>query len=165
MSRRPWKAMAAMAENRVIGSQGKLPWNLPEELQWVRTTTLGGVMIMGRKTYESIGRPMPKRTNVIVSRSLGPVAGCTVIPNLQAVDSLELPEEAPIWIFGGAEIYRAALPRVRDLYLTIVKRTVEGDTWFPPFEDRFRLATIVRDTPDFQIRLYVNDAWESGEIL
>ncbi len=149
----PWKAIAAMARNRVIGCRGALPWNLPGDLKWVRQCTLGQAVAMGRRTYESIGRPLPGRLNIVLSRSVGKLDGCVVLPGLDALADYETDRE--IWIFGGGEIYREALPRVGELYLTLVHAEPEGDAFFPPFEDDFTLAEVIASHPTHEIRRYV----------
>lgn len=150
--RRPWFAIAAMSENRVIGSGNQLPWNLPEDMKWVMNCTRGQAIAMGRKTFQSMGKPLPKRENIILSRSLVSVPGCTVLPSVEAL--LDHSTDRDVWIFGGAEIYRKALPWVHTLYLTVVYGSFDGDTFFPPFEDRFRLDETVRREPEFEIRRY-----------
>jgi len=150
---RPWKAIAAMARNRVIGDRGSIPWHLPEDFKWVKECTLGQSIAMGRKTFESMGRPLPKRENIVISRSAREIPGCTVLPSLDAL--LIHPAKGDVWIFGGAEIYRQALPRVVELFLTVVDLEPDGDTFFPPFEEQFALAEVVRRTEQFEIRRYV----------
>ncbi len=156
MSRKPpnrrWKAIAAMARNRVIGHRNAIPWHLPADFQWVKACTRGQTIAMGRKTLESMGRPLPHRENVVISRSVTAIPGCVVLPSLEALETF--PAAGEIWVFGGAEIYRAAMDRVSDLYLTVVKMEPEGDRWFPPFEDQFTLVETLRDTPEFEIRHY-----------
>jgi dihydrofolate reductase len=151
-----FKAIAAMSENRVIGRGNTIPWHLPEDFRWFKRTTTGHVLVMGRKTFESIGRPLPGRTTIVLSR------GGFHHPGVQTVASL--PEVAPLvgdrqaFICGGAELYAQALPLCSDLYLTLVKRTVEGDAFFPPFEEAFELTAQLEDTPDFRILHYRNRA-------
>ncbi|MFW6353672.1 MAG: dihydrofolate reductase [Verrucomicrobiota bacterium] len=149
---RPWKAIAAMARNRVIGHQGGIPWDLPEDFKWVKQCTRGEAIAMGRKTYESMGGPLPKRQNIVITRSATEIPGCVVLPSLEALEGFTA--EGEVWIFGGAEIYRQAMDRVHTLYLTLVKMEPAGDTFFPPFEDQFTLAEVLRDTPEFEIRRY-----------
>lgn len=153
MSARPWKAIAAMSENRVIGNAGRIPWHLPEDFKWVKHCTLGQAIAMGRKTFESIGRPLPGRLNIVISRSVTAIPGCTVLPSLEAL--AQLPVDRTVWIFGGAEIYAQALDRVAELYLTVVKGHFDGDAFFPPFEDQFTLAEVIREEPRFRILKYV----------
>lgn len=149
---RPWKAIAAMAENRVIGIGNRLPWHIPEDFQWVKQATAGQAIAMGYRTFLSMGKPLPNRQNIVISRSQSAIPGCLVLPSLEALEQYVTPRE--IWIFGGGQIYAQALSRVHALYLTIVKGEFDGDTWFPRFEDSFELAEILRDEPAFSIRLY-----------
>jgi dihydrofolate reductase len=153
---RPWKAIAAMAENRVIGRDNQLPWNIPEDLQWLKQCTRGQAIAMGRATYESMGKPLPGRENIVISRTLKSLQGCVVLPSLDALLQYES-SRSQTWIFGGAQIYAAALDHIHELMLTVVKGSYEGDTFFPPFEDRFRLAEVVREHPQFRILRYVPD--------
>ncbi len=151
---KPWKAIAAMSKNRVIGNGNDIPWRIPEDFKWFKKSTMGGVLVMGRKTWDSIGRPLPGRKTAVVSRSHPELPeGVDLLPSLDAI--AERGYTDPVWICGGAEIYRQALPRCRELYLTLVKRTVEGDTLFPEFEDLFQLDSILRDESEFQIRKYL----------
>ena len=153
-SQRPWKAIAAMSENRVIGNANKIPWHLPEDFKWVKACTQGQVIAMGRKTFESMGRPLPKRENIVISRSTKEIPGCVVLPSLDALEAYET--DCDIWIFGGAQIYAAALDRISELYLTVVKGTFEGDAVFPPFEDQFKEPETIRETPEFRILRYLH---------
>lgn len=149
-------AVAAMAANRVIGARGKIPWHLPEDLRWFKELTMGGTLLMGRVTFESIGRPLPGRDTIVLSRRRG-----LEIPGVRAISSLSelhgMPIKGEIFVVGGAEVYRAALPYCRDLYLTEVRREVEGDRKFPVFEDIFRFSSLVLETPGIRIVRYVND--------
>ena len=148
-----FKAIAAMSLNRVIGAASKIPWHLPEDFKWFKKMTTGHVIVMGRKTFESIGKALPNRTTIVVSRSANSIPGVQTISNL---NQLQEPgwEGKEVFICGGAEIYRQALPLCSDLFLTVVKREVEGDTLFPPFEDQFSLAEEILDHPDFKILHY-----------
>ena len=152
---KPWKAIAAMSLNRVIGKDNRLPWHLPEELKWLRKITHGQVIVMGRKTFESMGRPMPDRENIVLTRSDIEIPGVRILRSLDDVEKLETDKE--IWIFGGAEIYRQALPRCSDLYLTVVnQQVVDGDVFFPEFENDFELKEVIRRESEFTINHYVN---------
>jgi dihydrofolate reductase len=153
MNQRPWKAIAAMSENRVIGNAGQIPWHLPEDFKWVKACTKGQAIAMGRKTFECMGRPLPDRENIVISRSATSIPGCIVLPSLDALEAHQTPRQ--IWIFGGADIYAQALPRIAELYLTLVKGTFPGDAFFPPFEDQFVLAETIREEPEFKILKYV----------
>jgi dihydrofolate reductase len=153
MNNRPWKAIAAMSENRVIGNAGKIPWHIPEDFKWVKSCTQGQAIAMGRKTFESMGRPLPNRENIVISRSATSIPGCIVLPSLDALQSHITDRQ--IWIFGGAQIYAQALDRISELYLTLVTGAFPGDAFFPPFEDQFRLAETLRQEPDFKILKYL----------
>ncbi|NBR83969.1 MAG: dihydrofolate reductase [Verrucomicrobia bacterium] len=147
-----FKAIAAMSLNRVIGDGNKIPWHLPEDFKWFKQTTLGHVLVMGRKTFESIGRPLPGRETMVLSRTGWSHPGVRTVASLDAV--AELADERQVFICGGAQIYAQALPLCEELFLTLVKREVTGDAFFPPFEDRFELVEELRDTPEFKILHY-----------
>jgi len=151
-----WKAIAALAENRVIGAGGKIPWRLPDDLKFFKEKTLGNTVVMGRKTWDSLGKPLPGRRNVVVSRKLAEgeksLPGAVTVPNLEAVDAL--PPQGDVWVIGGAEIYALALPRCAELYLTHVPGKPAGDAYFPSYEHLFAAAEIVRETPEFKIVRY-----------
>ena len=143
-----------MAENRVIGCGNRIPWHLPEDFKWFKKMTTGQVIVMGRKTFESIGKPLPNRRTIILSRSGYEFPGVDTIASLDEI-SMES-ERRDVFICGGAQVYEQALPRCSDLYLTLVKRTVEGDAFFPAFEDRFKLSEEIADGPEFKILHYRN---------
>lgn len=125
--------IAAMGRNRVIGAGNRLPWRLPADLHWFRETTLGKPLLMGRRTYESIGRALPERLNIVVTRTPDYVAeGCTVVHSIE--DALEAAGDyAEAMVIGGASLYEELLPRARRMYLTVIDANFEGDTVFPPF--------------------------------
>ena len=152
-STKSYKAIAAMAENRVIGNAGDIPWHLPEDFTWFKQTTMGGILVMGRKTYESIGKPLPGRDTYVLSRQPREIPGVHSFTDLSILQHLET--DQTIWIAGGAEIYRQALDLCDELYLTRVHRTCEGDTFFPEFEDQFELAEVVQKNDDFTIERWV----------
>lgn len=140
--------VVAVAENGVIGRNNALPWHLPDDLKYFKSVTIGKPVVMGRKTFESIGRPLPKRTNIVLTRREGWSAdGVKVVHSLsQALElvrtlATEAPQEqgqdviAPeVMIIGGADIFALALPMADRLYLTRVLGSPEGDTYFPPFD-------------------------------
>lgn len=152
-----FRAIAAMSLNRVIGRGNQIPWHLPEDFKWFKQTTMGQVLVMGRKTFESIGRPLPGRETVVLSRGGFTAAGVRVVA---ALAGLPPADDSREWfVCGGAEIYRQALPCCADLLLTLVKREVpDGDAFFPPFEEQFELAATLRDTPEFSILHYRRQA-------
>lgn len=141
-----------MSLNRVIGKGNRIPWHLPEDFKWFKKMTTGNVIVMGRKTFESIGKPLPNRTTIVLSRSGFSYPGVQTISDLSELHPEK--ELRDIFICGGAQIYAQALPFCSDLYLTLVKRTVEGDAFFPPFEDQFKPAEEILDAPDFKISHY-----------
>jgi dihydrofolate reductase len=132
--------MVAAADNGVIGRNNALPWHLPGDLQYFKRVTLGKPVIMGRKTFDSMGRPLPGRTNIVISRNPAYRAeGAKVVPSLQR--ALLLAEEVAlidgveeVVVIGGADIYRLALPLAGRLYITEVHAKIEGDTHFPPVD-------------------------------
>ncbi len=125
--------IAALAANRVIGKDNALPWRLPADLKRFKALTLGHPVLMGRKTHESIGRPLPGRRNLVISRSRGYIApGCDIIHSLdEAISACRGARE--IFVIGGAELYRVALPRAHCLEFTEIHAEFEGDATFPEF--------------------------------
>ena len=142
-----------MSLNRVIGAGNKIPWHLPEDFKWFKQTTLGHIIVMGRKTFESIGKPLPRRETIVLSRSDFKYPGVQTIRDLKELSAFDSGDRL-IFICGGAQVYEQALPMCSDLYLTLVKREVEGDALFPKFEDQFTLAEEIRDTSEFKILHY-----------
>ncbi len=131
--------ISAMARNRVIGRDNDLPWRLPEDMQHFMRSTLGKPVIMGRKTYESMGKPLPGRCNIVVSRSLPPPAGVKIAKSLeqalqQAKAGCSGSGVDEYFVIGGAQLYAASLPLAQRLYLTWVHADVAGDTFFPKFD-------------------------------
>ncbi len=124
----------AMDKNRLIGCENALPWHLPADLKHFRAVTMGKTIIMGRKTYESIGRPLPGRLNVILSRNpLLTLAGCQVLHRLDEVLAFSQQYEESV-VIGGASVYDKLLPEVQRMYVTWVDGEFRGDTYFPQFE-------------------------------
>ena len=123
--------VVAMSENRAIGQSGQLLWHLPNDLKHFKKVTMGKPIIMGRTTYESIGKPLPGRINIILTQNLDYIApGCVVLHDKTAVFDY-CQHEAEIMIVGGAQIYQLFLPDVTTIYLTMVHTTLPGDTHFP----------------------------------
>ena len=172
-----------MSLNRVIGAGNKIPWHLPDDFKWFKKMTTGHVIVMGRKTFESIGKPLPIRETIVLSRGAFNHPGVRVVrgfdelaqecarvfpsPGLPATlspsdgerDGVRGTAEVPakpreIFICGGAQVYAQALPMCSDLYLTLVKREVNGDAFFPPFEDQFVIIEEIQDNADFKILHY-----------
>jgi dihydrofolate reductase len=128
--------ISAMTKNgRVIGRDNWLPWDIPEELAMFRRLTSGSTVIMGRKTYESIGRLMPKRQNIIVSLTLSSVEGADVCGSVEEAIDLGKKYGKDVFVIGGAQIYRLAIPLVDKMYISYIKKDYEGDTYFPSFDE------------------------------
>lgn len=120
-----------MDRNRLIGHNNQLPWHLPADFAWFKSVTMGKPVIMGRKTYESIGKPLPGRTNIVLSRANGlDIDGVVCVPDLEAALAVESGAEEQM-IIGGSSIYELAMPSVERMYLTHVDGDFEGDAWFP----------------------------------
>jgi len=136
----PLAIVAAVADGGVIGKQGKLPFRIPEDLRHFKKITMGHAIIMGRKTYESIGKSLPGRRNIVVSRTQGFCAqGCHGLEcarSLQEAISLARATDKEPYIIGGGMLYDAALPLVTRMHLTLVHHPYEGDTFFPAFDPR-----------------------------
>jgi dihydrofolate reductase len=131
-------AIVAVGKNNVIGHNNQIPWYLPEDLKWFKRQTLGHAVVMGRKCFESIGRPLPKRTNIIITRDVFYLAqGCEVVHSLQ--EALQLAkniEETEVFIIGGGEIYLQSLALCDKLIVTDVDIDAEGDIFFPDIDER-----------------------------
>ncbi len=133
--------IAALSENRVIGKENKLPWHIPEDLKRFKKLTSGHVVIMGRKTYESIGKALPRRTNIIITHTSGLFVGnadTTTANSLeQAIEIAWHYEKQEIFIIGGGQIFKQAITFADKLYLTIVHTTINGDAFFPEYKKIF----------------------------
>lgn len=140
--------VAAVARNGAIGLRGDLPWHLPDELRHFKRITLGKPVIMGRKTFEAIGKALPGRQNIVVSRNPQFAAiECEVADSLQQARALAVGPE--LMVIGGGELYRMALPQASRMFLTVVDCAPEADTWFPPWsEAEWRLAGSVLHPAD-----------------
>lgn len=130
--------VAAMAKDRVIGKDNAMPWHLPADFAWFKKVTMGKPIVMGRKTFESIGRPLPGRQNIVISRNPDFTAeGVTVVSDIAAAQSAAGDVEE-LMIIGGGSIYEACLPLADRLYLTFIDLTVAGDTCFPAWDDTWQ---------------------------
>lgn len=163
----PLSLIAAHAENGVIGIDNRMPWHLPGDFRYFKATTLGKPIIMGRKTWDSLGRPLPGRLNLVVSRQAGLVLdGAEVYPTLQAALA-----RAEVWakaqgvdevmLIGGAQLYALGLPFADRLYLTRVEASPEGDAFFPPF-DRTAWAKVsdTANAAEGEAPAYHFEVWE-----
>lgn len=133
--------IAAMASNRVIGSNNQLPWDIPEDMKFFRDKTKNKIIIMGRKTFESLGKPLPNRFNIVITRNKDFIApGATIVNTIEA--ALKLAESkitewnSEIFVIGGAEIYKLAMPFTDRIYLTEIQKEFKGDAKFPEFDKR-----------------------------
>lgn len=138
--------ISAMDRNRLIGNNNQLPWHLPADFAHFKSVTMGKPVIMGRKTYESIGKPLPGRTNIVLSRS-----SATRFEGVECVSSFEqalalVPDVEEVMVIGGSTIYEMLLPRADRLYLTYVEAEFDGDAWFPVIDKKqwLELESVLR---------------------
>jgi dihydrofolate reductase len=147
-----------MAANRVIGRHGTLPWHLPDDLKFFKSLTLGHPVVMGRKTFASIGRPLPGRRNIVLSRPPADGAaawsapGIEVVPSAAALTDLGL--TGRVFVIGGAEIYRLLLPHCSSIIVSRLRAAYDGDTTMPPFENEFSVADRLATYPEFEVWEY-----------
>ncbi len=142
------KIIAAMSKNRVIGDSNALIWHLPEDLKRFRQLTTGNTIVMGRKTYESIGKPLPNRRSIIITRDLDYyVEGCEVVNSLEEALLLS---NSDCFIIGGGEIYRQAIDIADSIYLTLIDKEFEGDTSFPEIKDWVEISRKDFGNDDFE---------------
>jgi dihydrofolate reductase len=139
--------IVAMAQNRVIGRDNRMPWHLPEDLRYFKRITLNKPVVMGRNTFESIGKPLPQRTNIVITRNPGyRIDGAVVVNSLEAaLQTCRELEAEEAMVIGGAQIYAQALPMADRLYLTEVAAVIDGDASFPDF-DRTRWQEVGRES-------------------
>ena len=130
--------IAAMADNRIIGKDNQMPWHRPADFAWFKRCTMGKPVVMGRKTYESIGRPLPGRLNIVISRDASlSIEGVTTVTSIE--QALEVAGEVEeVMIIGGGAIYAACLPMANKLYVTHIEAEIEGDTQFPDWGNEFK---------------------------
>ncbi len=140
-----------MAENRVIGCKGKIPWHLPEDLRFFKETTWGKVLVMGRKTHASIGRPLPGRKNIVISRrqQIPLSSGVLYVPDPEV--AVRICEDVDAFVIGGESIYKALLSWCDEIFVTYVKGFPKGDTFFPVFEKEFDTGVVLRENPQMKI--------------
>lgn len=147
--------VVAMGRNRAIGKDNKLPWHFPEDLKYFKKLTTGSTVIMGRKTYESIGRPLPNRENFVLSRSPGSAPGVHFFTSFEdALKALKTPEA---YVIGGAELYRQTLDKVHGIYMSRIDETYEGDAFYPEIPDSFEeieIELLKEDHPRIEAVFY-----------
>jgi dihydrofolate reductase len=146
--------IVAMTRDRVIGSGGRLPWHLPDDLQLFKRLTTGGTLIMGRKTHATIGRPLPRRHNIVLSRSRKELPGVQLCTSFRTALNDARQRQCPVFVIGGAELYRKALPIAEELHISWIKNDFSGDTHFPPFELCDWLCCEEKDFPGFHYARY-----------
>ena len=138
--------IVATAQNRVIGVNGDIPWRIPGELAYFKQVTIGHAVVMGRRTFESIGRPLPGRTNYVLTRDTGFQAlGCHVLHDVASV--LEIARSETVFVIGGAQVYNTFLPVADKVYQTVVHQDFEGDAFFPELDSSWVLVSS-RPGPD-----------------
>lgn len=157
----PLAAIAAMTPDRVIGFRDALPWHHPADLRFFKQTTLGHPVLMGRRTFESIGRPLPGRLNLVWTRAEKLDGHEPDETRLALVrdPATDLPPlltglNAPLFVIGGAMVYRALLPHCSHVYLTLIEESHEGDTWLPPFEQDFQPPETLAVEPPCRFLLF-----------
>jgi len=147
--------IAAMAKNRVIGCDNKLPWHIHEDLQNFKRLTSGNVVIMGRKTFESIGKALPNRVNIVISSSMPQKEGIIVCKTVEEALQKAESYDKEIFIIGGATVYQQTIPLADRMYLSYVKGDYHGDAFFPEFdESKWKIAEKT-DFPEFELVVYV----------
>jgi len=147
-------AIVAMTSERVIGKDGDLPWHLPEDLKLFKRHTTGHPIVMGRKTWDSIGRPLPNRQNIVLTRDKNWSAeGAEVIHEVSDLKSLTL-KDPHVYIIGGAQIYKLFMPQLDEILVSHVLENHPGDTYFPEFESQFPQVTTEETYETFELRSY-----------
>ena len=146
--------VVAMAADRAIGINQSIPWRLPEDMKLFKRLTMGHPILMGRKTWESLGRPLPGRQNIVLTRDSDYTAeGAVVIHDLSDLETLEL-MDSEVMVIGGAQIYAHLLPKMKKLYVSEVEGTYAADTWFPEFACHFLRNTPMEQFEGFRLVLY-----------
>ena len=165
----PLSLIAALGENRVIGVDNSMPWHLPGDFKYFKATTLGKPIIMGRKTWDSLGRPLPGRLNIVVSRQTDlKLEGAQVFPSLDAAvaraEAWALEQGVDeLMLIGGAQLYAQGLEQADRLYLTRVALSPEGDAWFPAFDlNKWKLVSNVQNPAEGDKPAYNFEVWEKA---
>ena|SRR3989338_7640684 len=146
--------IAAMTPKRVIGKDNKLLWGIPEDMQNFRTLTSGNVVIMGRKTFESIGKPLPNRHNIVISRRKVDAAGVEWAQSVEDALKMAKKHRKDIFVIGGQQVYEQFLPLADSMHLSFVKKEHEGDAYFPKFDEKGWQAVETKEFPEFEFRVY-----------
>jgi dihydrofolate reductase len=161
--------IVATSSNNVIGKDNKLPWHLPNDLKYFKNTTWAMPIVMGRKTFESIGKPLPGRTNIVITRNTGwTAAGVSVVNSIEEAVQLAAAEAVKeIFIIGGAEIFLSLLPRAGRIYLTRIHQDFEGDVFFPVIDEEEWKLIRNRDCVPDEKNKYAHSfqVWERKQLL
>lgn len=146
--------IAALTKNHVIGKENTLIWNIPEDMKHFRKVTSGNVIIMGRKTFDSIGKPLPNRINIVVSRSQKNIEGADVFSDISSAIEHAKTYNKEIFIIGGASIYEQALPFANKMLLSWIKKEYQGDAYFPKFGEKEWKRAEIKEFDDFTLVIY-----------
>ena len=153
--KQPFKAIVAVSQNGVIGKNGDLPWRLAEDLKWFKKITMGHVVLMGRKTWDSLPFPLPGRKNWVISRSLEKKEGMQVFSSIEEAEE-NLDSKEQIFVIGGGEVYAQTLAKCREIYVTEVLQSVDdGDVFFPSIEEDFKVEEILDENEAFILRRWI----------
>lgn len=150
-----FKAIAAVAQNGVIGCGDKIPWHISDEFRHFKRTTMGGIVAFGRRTWESLGGPLPGRENVVISSNPCAVENARAFSSLSELADFYSGDSRTLWICGGARLYKEALPVCSELILTSVKMSPEGDAFFPEYKNLFKPAETIMTHELFEVVRYV----------
>lgn len=146
--------IAAMTKKHVIGKDNRLLWSIPEDMQNFRKLTMGNVVIMGRKTFESIGKPLPNRHNIVISRNNMNIDGVEIAKSVDEALKLGKNHHKDIYIIGGQQIYEQFLPFANTMHLSFVKKEHDGDVFFPAFDEKEWQVAEKKEFSDFEFREY-----------
>ena len=147
--------IVAMTKGRVIGRDNTMPWHLPEDLKLFKATTTGHIIAMGRKTYESIGRPLPNRENFVISRSAVAIEGCRVFKSVSECMEAARDYDKKLFFIGGGQIYADVIDIVDEMHISYLHEEFEGDTYFPAFDESAWKVEEVKEFQDFTYKKLV----------
>ena len=150
------KAIAAVAQNGVIGMDDKIPWHISDEFKHFKSTTMGGVLLMGRRTWDSLGgRPLPGRENAVITSRPAGIVGAAVFPSLDKALRHYEADSRQVWICGGAQLYKTALPMCSEILLSRIKLSPRGNVYFPDIASDFSEAEVLLRHSQFDVIRYV----------
>ena len=152
-----YKAIVAVAENSVIGNGLQIPWRISEDFKHFKRTTLGGILLMGRRTWESIGaRPLPNRTNVVITSTPENISGeALAFKSIEDFEKAFAEDSRTVWIMGGAKLYESAMPKVSEIIMSKIKLSPEGDIFFPDISKEFKEAETIEHYEQFDVVRFV----------